>query len=92
MRVSIIKMLKNSKTAKLLICLFISLCVISHPIISFAQAPTTSSNNEINKPNDIDFGISNLNYNRDNILAVNGDTIENFVPKKFKIRRKICSS
>ncbi|KAJ51696.1 thiol-activated cytolysin [Clostridium tetanomorphum] len=75
-------MLKNSKTAKLLICLFISLCVISHPIISFAQAPTTSSNNEINKPNDIDFGISNLNYNRDNILAVNGDTIENFVPKE----------
>ncbi|MEW9095878.1 MAG: thiol-activated cytolysin family protein [Clostridiaceae bacterium] len=75
-------MLKNFKVKKILVCLFVSLCIIQYPLTYFAEAPTTNLVSEISKPNDIDTGIANLNYNRNEILAVNGDSIENFVPKE----------
>ncbi|EPZ62190.1 thiol-activated cytolysin family protein [[Clostridium] sordellii ATCC 9714] len=40
---------------------------------SFAQGPNSE---------DIDNGIANLKYNKNEVLAANGDTIENVVPKE----------
>ncbi|WP_156939969.1 thiol-activated cytolysin family protein [Clostridium lundense] len=77
-----IKIVKHFKRAKSMLCLLVSLCVISHPFISFAKAPTANSASVISTPKDIDLGISNLNYNKDEILSVNGDNIESFVPKE----------
>jgi thiol-activated cytolysin len=77
------KNLKNVKALKLLVCLgIISLCMISQPIISFAAQTTTGSAIEISNMNNIDDGIGNLNYNRYEILATNGDSIESFVPRE----------
>ncbi|OAB34081.1 thiol-activated cytolysin family protein [Paenibacillus glacialis] len=67
------KKLKHFKGAKLLASLLVSLNIFTYSSISFAEA---------NVPNDIDDGIANLNYNRNEVLAVNGDQISSFVLKE----------
>ncbi|MED4888688.1 thiol-activated cytolysin family protein [Lysinibacillus fusiformis] len=64
------------KPIKFLICLSISLCLLTYPSISFAETLDTNSSS------DIDTGIANLNYNNMEILAVNGDRVDSFVPKE----------
>ncbi|WP_454054844.1 thiol-activated cytolysin family protein [Clostridium sp. Marseille-Q7071] len=73
---------KHFKTQKLLVCLFLSLCVISYPFVTFGKTLTVKSPVTTNNSSDIDSGIANLNYDRNAILAVNGDNIESFVPKE----------
>jgi len=65
--------LNNLKSAKWLGCLFISVSVFFSSSISFAAA---------GMPNDINDGIAGLNYNRYEVLAINGDQINSFVPKE----------
>ncbi|WML37805.1 thiol-activated cytolysin family protein [Clostridium sp. OS1-26] len=74
--------MKHFKMTKLLIGLLVSLFVIQNPLICFAEAPTTSLASGTSKTSDIDTGIANLNYNKNEVLAVNGDNIESFVPKE----------
>lgn len=76
------KIIKHFKGTKLLVGLLVSLFVIQNPLICFAAAPTTSLASGTSKANDIDTGIANLNYNKNQVLAVNGDNIESFVPKE----------
>lgn len=76
------KIIKHFKGTKLLVGLLVSLFVIQNPLICFAEAPTTSLASGTSKPNDIDTGIANLNYNKNEVLAVSGDNIESFVPKE----------
>lgn len=70
------------KVIKFLVCLSVSLCIITYPIISFAEPLDTNLPSETSKSNDIDTGIANLNYNSSEVLAVNGDKIDSFVPKE----------
>ncbi|WP_211748666.1 thiol-activated cytolysin family protein [Paenibacillus sp. Marseille-Q4541] len=66
--------IKHFKKAKLLLAtLLVSLNVFTYSSISFAES---------NMPNDIDAGIASLNYNRHEVLSVNGDKISSFVPKE----------
>ncbi|ARC86064.1 perfringolysin O [Clostridium argentinense CDC 2741] len=73
---------KHFKTQKLLVCLFLNLCVISYPFVTFGKTLTVNSPVTTNNSSAIDSGIANLNYDRNAILAVNGDNIESFVPKE----------
>ncbi|MTK13033.1 MAG: alveolysin [Clostridiaceae bacterium] len=76
------KIIKHFRGTKLLVGLLVSLFVIQNPLICFAEAPTTSLTSGTSKASDIDTGIANLNYNKNQVLAVNGDSIESFVPKE----------
>jgi len=60
----------------------VSLFVIQYPLICFAETPKASLASEKSNSTDIDDGIANLNYNRNEVLAVNGDSIESFVPRE----------
>lgn len=64
---------KRFKRAKWLGSLLVCVSVFTFSSISFAEAFV---------PNDIDTGIADLNYNRHEVLAVNGDHISSFVPKE----------
>lgn len=61
------------KGTRVLVCLLVSLQVFTYSSISFA-AP--------NELNDIDAGIANLNYDRNEVLSTKGDQINSFVPKE----------
>lgn len=76
------KIIKHFKRTKLLVGLLVSLFVIQNPLICFAEAPPTSLASGTSKASDIDTGIAKLNYNKNEVLAVNGDNIESFVPKE----------
>ena len=65
--------MKNKKITKLLACATIALGMSTSTFTSFAQGPNSE---------DIDNGIANLKYNKNEVLAANGDTIENVVPKE----------
>lgn len=67
------KILKHLKGTKVLVSLLVSLHMFAYPSISFAAA---------NELHDIDAGIASLNYDRNAVLAVNGDQISSFVPKE----------
>ncbi|WP_186323970.1 thiol-activated cytolysin family protein, partial [Bacillus thuringiensis] len=67
---------------KFLSCLFISVCTITCSSISFAEKYTGNATDVTKTTNDIDTGIANLTYNNQEVLAVNGDKVENFVPKE----------
>jgi len=71
-----------SKVIKSLVSFSVGFCIINYPFISFAETLTTSSTSETSKLNNIDIGIANLNYNNSEVLAVNGDKINSFVPKE----------
>ncbi|MFF2795778.1 thiol-activated cytolysin family protein [Lysinibacillus xylanilyticus] len=70
------------KVIKVLVCFSVILCIINYPIISFAATLDTNVASEKTISNDIDTGIANLNYNNSEVLAVNGDKINSFVPKE----------
>ncbi|WP_319023185.1 thiol-activated cytolysin family protein [Tepidibacter hydrothermalis] len=76
------KIFKCLKVSKLVACLGIGLCMTAQTCIGFAATPKTESSIEINNAKDIDCGIGDLNYNRNEILATNGDKVESFVPKQ----------
>lgn len=67
------KISKHKKGTKVLVSLLVSLHMLTYSSVSFAAA---------NELNDIDAGIASLNYNRNAVLAVNGDQISSFVPKE----------
>ncbi|WP_420826782.1 thiol-activated cytolysin family protein [Chengkuizengella sediminis] len=77
-----LKIKKMNRMVSVMICFFMSLSIISSPFISSAETLTPSLNSETNNSIDINTGIANLNYNKDSILAANGDKVEHFVPKE----------
>jgi len=86
-----VKFLNYTKKFKLLICLLVSFCIIQQPLIIFAEGPTAKSVSQPSPSEEIDSGIANLNYDRNQILASNGDSIESFVPKEgLGSKGKIC--
>ncbi|WP_433961753.1 thiol-activated cytolysin family protein [Bacillus mycoides] len=76
------KVIKSVKGIKLLACLSIGLCTINYSSISFAETKTSNSADATKKAINIDTGIGNLKYNNQEVLAVNGDKVESFVPKE----------
>ncbi|WJE67696.1 thiol-activated cytolysin family protein (plasmid) [Bacillus mycoides] len=77
-----LKVIKSVKGIKLLACLSIGLCTINYSSISFAETKTSNSADATKKAINIDTGIGNLKYNNQEVLAVNGDKVESFVPKE----------
>ena len=73
---------KNTKRRKFLACLLVSLCTIHYSSISFAETQAGNATDAIKNANDINTGIANLKYDSRDILAVNGDKVESFVPKE----------
>ncbi|WP_191664172.1 thiol-activated cytolysin family protein, partial [Bacillus pseudomycoides] len=79
---SFLKIKKSIKGIKLLACLSIGLCTINYSSISFAETKTGNSADVTKNASGIDTGIANLKYNNQEVLAVNGDKVESFVPKE----------
>ncbi|PGW95803.1 alveolysin [Bacillus cereus] len=77
-----LKIIKSVKGIKLLACLSIGLCTINYSSISFAETKTSNSADATKNASGIDTGIGNLKYNNQEVLAVNGDKVESFVPKE----------
>ncbi|HDX9591476.1 TPA: thiol-activated cytolysin family protein, partial [Bacillus pseudomycoides] len=77
-----LKIIKKHKGTKLLASLLIGFCTINYSSISFAETPKSNSANASKQAIDIDTGIANLKYNNQEVLAVNGDKVESFVPKE----------
>ncbi|MGG3523868.1 alveolysin, partial [Bacillus pseudomycoides] len=77
-----LKNMKNNKGIKFLTCLLVSLSTISYSSISFAETPKSNSADATKNASGIDTGIANLKYNNQEVLAVNGDKVESFVPKE----------
>ncbi|MEH7461927.1 thiol-activated cytolysin family protein [Bacillus thuringiensis] len=69
---------------KFLVCLSVSLCTINYSFISFAETQTSNSADQAKNASGIDNGIANLKYDSRDVLAVNGDKVESFVPKEGK--------
>ena len=78
------KIINNIKVIKFLVCLLIGLCTINYSFISFAETQTSNSADQAKNASGIDNGIANLKYDSRDILAVNGDKVESFVPKEGK--------
>ncbi|WP_020063241.1 thiol-activated cytolysin family protein, partial [Bacillus sp. 123MFChir2] len=76
------KFLNHVKATKFLVCLSVGLCTINYSSLSFAETQTSNSANAPKQVIDIDTGIGNLKYDSRDILAVNGDKVESFVPKE----------
>ncbi|WDV45153.1 thiol-activated cytolysin family protein [Clostridiaceae bacterium M8S5] len=68
--------MKLSKMNKLIVGLALSVCLSVQPALASNEALTQS------KTNSIDKGIANLDYNKYEVLANQGDVIENVVPKE----------
>lgn len=64
------KKIKRFKVINIVVCFAITLCMSAQTFVSFAANTTNQE--------DIDLGISNLKYNRNEVLAGKGDTIESF--------------
>ncbi len=64
------KKIKRFKVMNIVVCFAITLCMSTQTFVSFAANTTNKE--------DIDLGISNLKYNRNEVLAGKGDTIESF--------------
>ena len=64
------KKIKRFKVMNIVVCFAITLCMSAQTFVSFAANTTNQE--------DIDLGISNLKYNRNEVLAGKGDTIESF--------------
>ncbi|WMM26349.1 thiol-activated cytolysin family protein [Tissierella sp. MB52-C2] len=73
---------KSIKTKRLLICLLASLCIIQQPLSILAEEVQSSIGIQTDDINDIDEGVFNLNYNKNEVLASEGDTIESFIPRE----------
>ncbi|WP_090814616.1 thiol-activated cytolysin family protein [Bacillus nitratireducens] len=77
-----LKIIKSVAGIKLLACFSIGLCTINYSSISFAETKTSNSADATKNASGIDTGIGNLKYNNQEVLAVNGDKVESFVPKE----------
>jgi len=77
-----LKIRNHSEIIKLVALLSVSFGMMNYPIHSYAETVNTSSIIETSNADDINTGISNLNYNNNSILAVSGDKIDSFVPKE----------
>ncbi|MGR5978096.1 thiol-activated cytolysin family protein [Bacillus cereus] len=77
-----LKIKKNTKRRKFLACLLVSLCTINYSSISFAETQASNVTDVTKNASGIDTGIANLKYNNQEVLAVNGDKVESFVPKE----------
>ncbi|HDX9591278.1 TPA: thiol-activated cytolysin family protein, partial [Bacillus pseudomycoides] len=78
------KFLNHVKATKFLVCLSVGLCTINYSSISFAETQTSNSADQAKNASGIDTGIGNLKYDSRDILAVNGDKVESFVPREGK--------
>lgn len=78
------KIINNIKVIKFLVCLLVGLCTINYSFISFAETQTSNSADQAKNASGIDNGIADLKYDSRDILAVNGDKVESFVPKEGK--------
>ncbi|WDV45157.1 thiol-activated cytolysin family protein [Clostridiaceae bacterium M8S5] len=67
--------MKLTRVNKLIVGLALSLCIVAQPVIA-------SSSPLLQSTKSIDIGIAKLDYNKHEILANQGDTIENVVPKE----------
>ncbi|TVY03129.1 thiol-activated cytolysin family protein [Cohnella terricola] len=76
------KIRNHARILKLIVSLAVIFTTLSYPVISFAETVDSSLASETSNANDINIGIANLDYNNDEILAVNGDEIYSFVPKE----------
>lgn len=73
-------MIRHKNIKNIVACVTIVIGIGFNTLTSFAQ----SSNSE-----EIDNGIANLNYNKNEVLASNGDSIENVTPREgFKTNNK----
>lgn len=73
-------MIRNKNIKNIVACFTIVIGIGFNTLTSFAQ----SSNSE-----EIDNGIANLSYNKNEVLASNGDSIENVIPREgFKTNNK----
>ncbi|MFD0767417.1 thiol-activated cytolysin family protein [Bacillus sp. CGMCC 1.60114] len=77
-----LKIIKSFEGIKFLACLLVSLCTINYSFISFAETQTSNSADATTNASNIDTGIANLKYSNQDVLAVNGDKVESFVPKE----------
>lgn len=59
----------------------IGLCLAMQPLTVLATEVTTEASVQVDMVSDIDEGIWNLKYNRYEVLAQSGDSIESFTPK-----------
>ncbi|KYH34220.1 perfringolysin O precursor [Clostridium tepidiprofundi DSM 19306] len=78
------KKFKYIKFSKLAACLGIAICITAQPFSTFATTGIKVASNKASHLNDINYGIGNLKYNRNEILASHGDKIESFVSKQGK--------
>ncbi|MBC6974040.1 thiol-activated cytolysin family protein [Bacillus sp. Xin] len=76
------KVINYFKGIKILVCFLVGLCTINYSSISFAETKTGNSADAAKNASGIDTGIANLKYNNQEVLAVNGDKVESFVPKE----------
>ncbi|GKZ02305.1 thiol-activated cytolysin family protein [Paraclostridium bifermentans] len=73
-------MIRHKNIKNIVACFTIVIGIGFNTLTSFAQ----SSNSE-----EIDNGIANLSYNKNEVLASNGDSIENVTPREgFKTNNK----
>ncbi|WP_411167970.1 thiol-activated cytolysin family protein [Clostridium sp. MB05] len=70
--------LKQINKKMLLLCAIFSLSIVSYPVKAIDTNLVAKNDNA----SDIDLGISNLDYNKYEVLASNGDRVESFVPKE----------
>ncbi|WDV44347.1 thiol-activated cytolysin family protein [Clostridiaceae bacterium M8S5] len=70
--------MKSSKVKKIVMGTVLSICVGAQPALAVAQPVATATATQ----NSVDKGIANLDYNKYEILANQGDVIESVVPKE----------
>lgn len=77
------KKFNNLRTRKVLLGLALGTFISVQAVNSFGVSITTTpSAIRINDISDIDLGISDLDYNKNEVLAVPGEAIESFVPRQ----------
>lgn len=67
----------RSKATKFIMGMALSTCIIAQPLVASAESVKVEGTR-----NSIDKGIANLDYNKYEILANQGDVVENLVPKE----------
>ncbi|WDV44348.1 thiol-activated cytolysin family protein [Clostridiaceae bacterium M8S5] len=70
--------MKSSKVKKIVMGMVLSICVGAQPALAVAEPVVTATETQ----NSVDKGIANLDYNKYEVLANQGDVIENVVPKE----------
>ena len=68
-------MFKGSKFTKAILGVTLAACIGAQPVVAMAAGEATNADK-------INSGIANLNYDRNVVLANNGDTVESVTPKE----------